>query len=153
MQSIEARRDEKAFEWDFLRSARMCLYGGVWLPPFLHIWYRSLEASVGGRLGLMLLLDQALAAPLNLFAFFTILTLTETPTLEALTSRLKERYVSTLFSLWCVWPIVQVINFKYVPLSKRVLVVGGVGTMWSIYLSFIGNEKSKEKAKLEETAE
>ena len=142
MQSIEAKnRPNSSFSWDAARTARMCLYGGVWMAPFLHTWYRALELRTKGKLLLTLALDQTIAAPMNLFAFFTIVTLAETRDVAELKLRLQERYVPTLLSLWCVWPAVQFINFRYVPLAKRVLVVNAVGTLWSVYLSYVGNQE------------
>lgn len=146
MQRIEAKQGMKAFEWDAARTCRMCLYGGVWMAPFLHSWYKLLELHTKGRLLLTLVLDQTIAAPMNLFAFFTIVTLAETGDMAQLALRLRERYLPTLLSLWCVWPAVQFVNFKFVPLPKRVLVVNGVGTLWSIYLSYVGNKKQHVRA-------
>ena len=37
--------------------------------------------------------------------------------------KLKSSYTSTLLTNWMVWPAVQLVNFKLVPLNHRLLVV------------------------------
>ena len=37
--------------------------------------------------------------------------------------KLKSSYASTLLTNWMVWPAVQLVNFKLVPLNHRLLVV------------------------------
>jgi len=36
-----------------------------------------------------------------------------------------------------IWPVVQFVNFKYVPLELRVLVVNVVSLGWNCYLSYL----------------
>ena len=40
--------------------------------------------------------------------------------------RLRGTYVEALKKNWMVWPAVQAVNFKFVPLEHRVLVVNVV---------------------------
>lgn len=40
--------------------------------------------------------------------------------------KLETTYFSALSKNWMVWPVVQAINFKFVPLDYRVLVVNVV---------------------------
>lgn len=37
--------------------------------------------------------------------------------------KLRSSYTSTLLTNWMVWPAVQLVNFKLVPLNHRLLVV------------------------------
>lgn len=39
------------------------------------------------------------------------------------TEKLKSTYTTALAKNWMVWPGVQLVNFKFVPLEHRVLVV------------------------------
>ena len=64
--------------------------------------------------------------------------------------RLEQAYVPALTKNWMLWPAVQTINFKFVPLEHRVLVVNFVSLGWNCYLSYInsrgpGKEESDEK--------
>jgi len=138
MQALEGRES-----WDRARTFRMCVYGGLWLSPFLHVWYGSLDRVVSGtglvQMAKKLAVDQTFAAGLNMFAFYSITGLLEGRDVGQVKERLEEKWWPTMLSLWTVWPFVQIVNFTLVPLHRRVLVVNLVGVGWSTYLSFIGN--------------
>ena len=54
--------------------------------------------------------------------------------------KLKSTYSTALAKNWMVWPLVQTINFKYVPLDHRVLVVNIVSLGWNCYLSYVNSK-------------
>lgn len=39
----------------------------------------------------------------------------------------------------CYWPLVSIINFRFIPLNHRPIVGSIAGTLWSIYISSAGN--------------
>ncbi|KAI9836523.1 MAG: Protein required for ethanol metabolism [Sclerophora amabilis] len=57
--------------------------------------------------------------------------------------KLDKTYKSALAKNWMVWPWVQAINFKFVPLDHRVLVVNVVSLGWNCYLSYINSTGGK----------
>ena len=64
--------------------------------------------------------------------------------------KLESTYATALTKNWMVWPFVQAINFKLVPLHHRVLVVNVVSLGWNCYLSFLNSQGGKEKGVVEE---
>lgn len=66
--------------------------------------------------------------------------------------KLQSTYTSALAKNWMVWPLVQSVNFKFVPLEHRVLVVNLVSLGWNCYLSYL-NSQGASQAKLEELEE
>ena len=54
--------------------------------------------------------------------------------------KLESTYATALQKNWMVWPFVQAINFKVVPLQHRVLVVNVVSLGWNCYLSFLNSQ-------------
>lgn len=160
MQRLEARSASSGagasprtpWRWDAARTARMCAYGGLWLSPFLHNWYRVLDKMVIGTglraLAPKLALDQTLAAGANMVMFFTITKTLEGQTPAQVRDTLRDRLWPTMLSLWCVWPAVQLVNFTLVPLHRRVLVVNLVGVGWSTYLSYVGNRQEEACSKI-----
>ena len=54
--------------------------------------------------------------------------------------KLKNSYFSALKMNWALWPGVQAINFKFVPLEGRVLVVNVVSLGWNCYLSYVNSQ-------------
>jgi len=54
--------------------------------------------------------------------------------------KLETSYFTALQKNWMVWPAVQAVNFKFVPLEHRVLVVNVVSLGWNCYLSYLNNQ-------------
>jgi len=52
--------------------------------------------------------------------------------------KLKSTYWNALSSNWMVWPWIQMLNFKFVPLDQRVLVVNTISLGTSALLSIHG---------------
>jgi len=62
-------------------------------------------------------------APTNLFIFLNSMALMEGSDPK---KKIESTYGQALTKNWMVWPAVQAVNFKYVPLEHRVLVVNVV---------------------------
>lgn len=62
-------------------------------------------------------------APTNLFIFLNSMALMEGSDPK---KKIESTYGRALTKNWMVWPAVQAVNFKYVPLEHRVLVVNVV---------------------------
>lgn len=67
--------------------------------------------------------DQALFAPTNLFVFLSTMAILEG---KDPAKKIASTYRDTLKVNWTVWPVVQTVNFKFVPLEGRVLFVNFV---------------------------
>ncbi|KAK4046821.1 hypothetical protein OIV83_005817 [Microbotryomycetes sp. JL201] len=88
--------------------------------------------------------DQLGMAPVGLFIF-----LFSMGTLEGLDgAQLKEKFRQNYFPIllvnWQVWPILQLINFRFVPLKFRVPFGSLLGILWTCFLSL----KTAANAKL-----
>lgn len=59
-------------------------------------------------------------------------------------------YAEALVANWQVWPLVQLINFRFVPLKYRVPFVSSCGVVWTIYLSLLNMAKSENSVVLPE---
>lgn len=65
-------------------------------------------------------IDQLAFAPTNLFFFLSSMALMEGSDPK---KKLDSTYVTAITKNWTIWPWVQLVNFKFVPLEHRVLVV------------------------------
>lgn len=94
--------------------------------PMVVQWYRFLERSIkiGGRPNAEILArvatDQLVFTPVNMLLFFSTMSLMEGGDPK---EKLGDNYWTGLKHNWMVWPAVQLVNFKLVPLNHRLLVV------------------------------
>ncbi|CCG81558.1 Putative uncharacterized protein [Taphrina deformans PYCC 5710] len=142
--------------FDYERLARFVCYGYV--SAILQFkWFAWLEDTfpIAGHSALVkrLLADQLFYAPFSLLFFFGFMNLFQGGSRADLRKRLEKQYVGALKAQYILWPAVQIINFKFVPLmyqlplgtSQRncelaVLLTASVSSVnvgWNIYLSFI----------------
>lgn len=68
-------------------------------------------------------LDQTVLAPTNLFVFLSSMAIMEGSDPQ---KKIESTYWNALSKNWMLWPFVQAVNFKFVPLQHRVLVVNVV---------------------------
>ncbi|KAF3933488.1 hypothetical protein ABW19_dt0207144 [Dactylella cylindrospora] len=129
---------------DLPRTLRMTLWGGCFFGPVVVQWYKLLDrVKIPNRPNLQLVArvaaDQLLFTPVNLLCFFTGMTVLEGGDVG---EKLRRSYWSTLRTNLVVWPTVQFVNFKFVPLEHRLLVVNVVSLGWNSYLSYVNTRRS-----------
>ncbi|SGZ26427.1 BQ5605_C024g09912 [Microbotryum silenes-dioicae] len=80
--------------------------------------------------------DQLGLAPISLFIFLMSMGLMEGLSDEELWDKIRNNYLPILLVNWQVWPLLQLINFRFVPLRYRVPYGSILGIGWSAFLSF-----------------
>ncbi|MCJ1440341.1 MAG: Protein required for ethanol metabolism [Stictis urceolatum] len=136
---------------NYARTGRMVLYGGAVFGPAATQWYKVLTKVQFSNpyitTAARVLTDQVVFASTNLAFFLSSMAYMEGKSPKA---RLESTYVEALKKNWILWPAVQTVNFTYVPLHHRVLVVNVVSLGWNCYLSYVnsqGSSPSKEVGK------
>ncbi|KAK4170339.1 hypothetical protein QBC43DRAFT_305931 [Cladorrhinum sp. PSN259] len=131
---------------DYARTGRMALYGGAVFGPCASTWFRVLSKHVnfpGSPNRTMLArvaADQGLFAPVFIGLFLSSMAVLEGGSPAA---KLKESYVPALSANYMIWPFVQMVNFKFIPLQHRLVFVNVISIGWNSYLSWL-NSKSGE---------
>ncbi|KAJ9627169.1 Protein required for ethanol metabolism [Taxawa tesnikishii (nom. ined.)] len=128
---------------EFDRTARMAFYGGCIFGPAATTWFGFLQRRIvfPGRPNTEILarvaLDQGVFAGCNLSFFLSTMAVLEGSDPK---EKLESTYWTALTKNWMVWPWVQIVNFKFVPLQHRVLVVNVISLGWNCYLSFLNSQ-------------
>ncbi|CAJ0762527.1 20321_t:CDS:10 [Entrophospora sp. SA101] len=130
---------------DSYRTIRIGGFGLLIAGPVPAVWYRILDRYVKFEnpiTGLLarVALDQMVFAPTFIAGFFLIQGILEGKTKLQLTRKLEKAYLPALLNSYKIWPIVQLINFRFVPLDHRLLVVNTVALGWNTYLSVTNNK-------------
>lgn len=112
--------------------------------PGLRAWYGVLDARIRSTKPLTrtlekVFIDQIVFAPLFLGGLISIIGFTQHRDVERIKTKLQNEYFDILKSNYYVWPWVQLINFRFVPLNYQVLLAQVVAVMWNIYVSWRTN--------------
>ncbi|RHZ79890.1 hypothetical protein Glove_140g153 [Diversispora epigaea] len=85
-------------------------------------------------------LDQIMFAPVGIGLFFILIGALEGRNFNGIEEKLDEAYLPALKANYTVWPLVQIINFRFLPLKYRVPFVSSIGVLWTCYLSLLNSE-------------
>jgi len=127
--------------FDFERLTRFMSYGFL-MAPVQHKWFGFLNSTfpISKTAAMVPALkrvafDQLLFAPVGLACFFTFMTVAEGGGKRAVQKKFQDIYVPALKANFLVWPAVQMINFRLMPISLQIPFVSTVGIAWTAYLS------------------
>lgn len=59
-------------------------------------------------------------------------------------AKLKKSYAEALKTNYMIWPFVQLVNFKLVPLEHRLLFVNTISIGWNCYLSYLNSDSERK---------
>ena len=99
-----------------------------------HVNLRSANATIVARVAA----DQLVFAPTFIGVFLSSMAVMEGGSPP---DKLSKSYVPALTANYALWPFVQLVNFKFVPLHHRVLVVNLVSIGWNCFLSILNSKK------------
>ena len=114
--------------------------------PGATLWYKFLQKRIvlkseNATIAARVLVDQSVFASTNLFLFLSSMAYMEGTDPK---EKLNSTYFNALQKNWMVWPAVQAINFKLVPLEHRVLVVNIVSLGECFSMSGLALDQSQE---------
>lgn len=123
--------------------------------PAAATWFKFLQKNVNLRnanstILARVALDQGVFAPVFISVFLSSMAVLEGTSPKA---KLEASYVPALTANYMIWPFVQLVNFKFVPLQHRVLFVNLISIGWNCYLSFLNSGASKKREGLVEEVE
>ncbi|TQN74430.1 Protein sym-1 [Colletotrichum shisoi] len=127
---------------DLARTGRMALYGGVIFGPIATNWFKFLQHNVvlknkNAEILARVAVDQGVFAPVMISVFLSSMATLEGSSVQ---EKLEKNYKTALTSNYMLWPFVQIVNFKLVPLHHRLLFVNVISIGWNSYLSFLNSQ-------------
>ncbi|KAI1636319.1 hypothetical protein F4809DRAFT_609672 [Biscogniauxia mediterranea] len=139
-QVVEKKGIEKH---ELARTGRMVLYGGAVFGPAATTWFGILQRHVvlrnkNAEMLARVAADQLLFAPTFIGVFLSSMAVMEGGSPK---EKLDRSYMPALQTNYLIWPFVQMVNFKLVPLEHRVLFVNIISIGWNCYLSMVNSQK------------
>jgi len=127
--------------FDFERLTRFMSYGFI-MTPLQFQWFGLLTklfplttASSMVPVLKRVAADQFVFSPFGLCCFFTFMTVAEGGGKRQVIRKFEDLYFPTLKANWVIWPAVQLINFRVLPLRFQIPFVSTIGIAWTVYLS------------------
>jgi len=136
---------EGATSWDHHRSLRMGLVGLVLAGPITQVQQLALERIFPGASAKTVackVLGSAATSPFIISSQFAFVgALKGMPWNENVT-KIKRDVLPTWAAGFAFWPVITSINFRFVPLPNRAVVVGCAGALWNVYLCRQANKEA-----------
>ncbi|ORX49829.1 hypothetical protein DM01DRAFT_1337967 [Hesseltinella vesiculosa] len=144
--------------YDWLRTLRFASYNFC-VAPIAGSWYILLDrlfpspsvSSHPSRRAInwvpfkRMVVDQVVFSPAGLALFFSVMGYLETKSLKGIKEKFQDAYATALVANYKVWPLVQWINFAFVPLAFRLPFVNSIGILWNAYLSWLNNASKQHE--------
>ncbi|ODN84927.1 hypothetical protein, variant 2 [Cryptococcus amylolentus CBS 6039] len=146
--------------YDPARTLRFAVFGMA-MGPIIGRWMRLLEKRIpmpnvsrgggltlpgevvrkkggeGVQLAKRVLADQVVMAPIGLCLFVGSMGIMEGHSQLEISEKFRDIYWAALFANWKIWPLIQTINFKLMPIQYRVPFQSTCGIAWTLYLSLL----------------
>lgn len=145
------RFDSDAFSVDWKRVLTLSVFGAAFVAPVGHLWYERLDYVVSKHLNLRtgsfrfivvkLVADTLIYGPLHLLAFLTYMGIASRKNLEDVKGILKREFIPAFVTEGSVWPFVQAVNFRFVPVQHQLLYVNGFCLIDSVFLSWFKHQE------------
>lgn len=82
-------------------------------------------------------------APIGLALFIGSMGIMEGQDSSHIARKYGDLYPDALRANWQVWPLAQVVNFRYMPLAMRVPFQATCGIFWNLYLSLLNARENR----------
>ncbi|XP_068344819.1 uncharacterized protein [Pyrus communis] len=139
------------FKVNWKRVAITSTFGFAFVGPVGHFWYEGLDKFIKLKLHLQpksarfvaakVAMDGLIFGPLDLLVFFTYMGFSTGKNSVQVKEDLKRDFLPALALEGGVWPIVQIANFRYVPVRYQLLYVNIFCLLDSAFLSWVEQQK------------
>ncbi|KAK8602231.1 hypothetical protein V6N13_058120 [Hibiscus sabdariffa] len=148
---LQFKDEDQEFKVNWKRVAVTSTFGFGFVGPVGHFWYAGLDKFIKMRLQLRpksarfvaakVAMDGLIFGPFDLFVFFTYMGFSTGKTVAQVKEDVKRDFLPALILEGGIWPIVQVANFRYVPVRYQLLYVNIFCLLDSAFLSWIEQQK------------
>lgn len=143
--------EDKEFRINWRRVASTSLFGFGFVGPVGHYWYEGLDKFIRFRLQLQpkslrfvatkVVTDGIIFGPVDLLVFFTYMGFSSGKSASQVKEDVKRDFVPAFAMEGGVWPILQVANFRYIPVRYQLLYVNFFCLLDSCFLSWIEQQE------------
>ncbi|XP_071526001.1 mitochondrial inner membrane protein Mpv17-like [Panulirus ornatus] len=133
--------DPQRKKYDPWETFRFGIYGSFLLAPTLYCWVRlaNIIVKANSLKGAIIkaYIEQFTWAPFAYVQFFICINLMERKPWEECLHQCRTKILDTWKVGFCIWPVVQTVNFWIIPMKNRVSFVAFFSYLWNTFLSFM----------------
>ncbi len=122
----------------------MSSFGLIYHGPSGHYYYDWLDARIEGTDGksiaTKICFDQVIYCPLFMILFFTYLGIAAGDTVGTIEHKIHSDLFIAVLGSWKVWPVMHIINFRFVATKHRLIFINGIQIAFNMFLSLIGSK-------------
>ncbi|KFB48821.1 hypothetical protein ZHAS_00016909 [Anopheles sinensis] len=139
---VQQTLEGKSFgTFDYRQCARYALYGSMYVAPTMYGWVRIttiMWPQMNLRTALLkATIEQATYGPFAGASFLYFMTLLEGRSASEAAREVWLKFPQTYTVGLTVWPLVQTINFAFVPERNRVPFVAACSFLWTVFLASV----------------
>ncbi|KAK3034330.1 hypothetical protein RJ639_032228 [Escallonia herrerae] len=148
---LQARHADEEFKIHWKRVAITSIFGLGFVGPFGHLWYEGMDRFIRHKLQLQsnsiglvatkVAMDSLIFGPFDLLVFFAYMGFSNGKNAAQVKEDLKRDFLPALMLEGGVWPVVQVVNFRFVPVAYQLLYVNLFCLMDSAFLSWFEQQE------------
>ncbi|XP_047943738.1 PXMP2/4 family protein 2-like [Salvia hispanica] len=150
--AIQQKHEElKELKINWRRVATTTVFGLGFVGPVGHYWYEGLDRIIRVRLKLQpnsfrfvaskVAADGIIFGPVDLLVFFTYMGFSSGKNAAQVKEDVKRDFLPALVLEGAIWPAVQVVNFRFVPVRNQLLYVNLFCLLDSCFLSWIEQQQ------------
>lgn len=149
--NLQPQEIEKKLKINWKRVATTSLFGFGFVGPVGHYWYEYLDRFIRLRLSLQqnafafvaakVAVDWIIFGPLDLLVFFSYMGLSAGKTTTQIKEDVKRDFLPAFLLEGGIWPVVQVANFRFIPVRYQLLYVNFFCLLDSCFLSWVEQQE------------
>ncbi|KAK9697682.1 hypothetical protein RND81_08G053700 [Saponaria officinalis] len=139
------------FAINWKRTAITSIFGLGFVGPVGHFWYEGLDRFIRLKLQLKpktrrivatkVAADGIIFGPFDLFVFFSYMGLASGKKIAQVKEDVRRDFLPALILEGGAWPVLQVVNFRYIPVKYQLLYVNTFCLLDSAFLSWLEQQK------------
>ncbi|KAI7750053.1 hypothetical protein M8C21_005022 [Ambrosia artemisiifolia] len=143
--------DNKDSRINWRRVVTTCLFGMAFVGPIGHFWYEGLDRFLEYKLqytpksmqfvATKVALDGIIFGPVDLVMFLAYMGFASGKNLREVMEEVKRDFLPALIVEGGMWPIVQMVNFRFVPVRYQLLYVNLFCLLDSCFLSWLEQQQ------------
>ncbi|XP_058224049.1 uncharacterized protein LOC131333502 isoform X1 [Rhododendron vialii] len=143
--------EDEELKINWRRVATTSLFGFGFVGPVGHFWYEGLDQVMKSRLHLQpksmrfvaskVALDGIIFGPLDLLVFFSYMGFSSGKSATQVKEDVKRDFIPAFVLEGGIWPLLQVANFRFVPVRYQLLYVNLFCLLDSCFLSWVEQQQ------------